>query len=125
MAETILDYGDHALLLQFGSTAEVLAWTEALREADLLGVVDIVPASRTVLVKLDGPRHHAITCARLRRLRVSADAVQTSLPDGQVDVVIDVVYDGVGECSCGAECHDRCDCCDQDSLPCHVSSFQG
>ena len=52
---TVTDYGDQALLLQFDSTAEVLAWTDALRDAELLGVVDIVPASRTVLIKLDRP----------------------------------------------------------------------
>ena len=56
---SVHDYGDQALLLQFDSTAEVLAWTDALREADLLGVVDIVPASRTVLIKLAGPRYQA------------------------------------------------------------------
>ena len=41
----ILDYGDRALLLEFDTSAEVLAWTEAVRAADLLGVVDIVPES--------------------------------------------------------------------------------
>ena len=46
---TVHDYGDQALLLEFDSTAEVLAWADAMREADLLGVLDIVPASRTVL----------------------------------------------------------------------------
>jgi len=91
---TVLDYGDRALLLQFDSTAEVLAWTEALREADLLGVLDIVPASRTILVKLDGPRYQAVIRARLRKLRVSPDAVATSPEFGRVDVVMDVVYDG-------------------------------
>src|SRR4029077_12129826 len=56
---TIHDYGDQALLLEFDSTAEVLAWAAALREAELLGVLDIVPASRTVLLKLAGPRYQA------------------------------------------------------------------
>jgi KipI family sensor histidine kinase inhibitor len=95
---TILDYGDQALLLQFDSTAEVLAWTEALREADLLGVVDIVPASRTVLIKLDGPRYQSVTRQRLGKLRLPPDAAEESLStapmDGRADVVIDVVYDG-------------------------------
>ena len=63
---TIHDYGDRALLLEFGSTAEVLAWTDAVREAALLGVVDIVPASRTVLIKLAGPRYQAPSRARVR-----------------------------------------------------------
>ena len=71
---TIHDYGDQALLLEFDSTAEVLAWTDALREAGLLGVLDIVPASRTVLVKLAGARYQAPTRQRLGKLRVAAEA---------------------------------------------------
>jgi KipI family sensor histidine kinase inhibitor len=94
VANTVLDYGDQALLLQFDSTAEVLAWTAALREAALPGVLDIVPASRTVLVKLDGPRYQSVIRHRLRTLQVAPDAVQATSPDGRVDVVIDVVYDG-------------------------------
>ncbi len=93
---SVHDYGDQALLLQFDSTAEVLAWTDALREADLPGVVDIVPASRTVLVKLDGPRYQSPTRQRLSKLRIAQEAVDdaTSPVDGRTDVVIDVVYDG-------------------------------
>ncbi|OOK69184.1 allophanate hydrolase subunit 1 [Mycobacterium kansasii] len=55
MARTVLDYGDQALMVQCDSTAEVLAWTDALRAAALPGVVDVVPALRTVLVKLAAP----------------------------------------------------------------------
>ncbi|MDT5188682.1 MAG: hypothetical protein QOI28_933, partial [Mycobacterium sp.] len=67
---TVHDYGDQALLLEFDSTAEVLAWSDALAEADLLGVLDIVPASRTVLLKLAGPRYQEPTRQRLGKLRV-------------------------------------------------------
>ena len=35
---SVHDYGDRALLLEFESTAEVLAWADALREAGLLEV---------------------------------------------------------------------------------------
>jgi KipI family sensor histidine kinase inhibitor len=89
---TVLDYGDQALMLQCGSTAEVLAWGAALRSAALPGVVDVVPAARTVLVKLDGPRHQAVIRRQLRRMLVTADEVAAS--DRRADVVIDVVYDG-------------------------------
>ncbi|MCX2715697.1 5-oxoprolinase subunit B family protein [Mycolicibacterium sp. J2] len=88
---TVREYGDQALLLEFGSTAEVLAWTAAIRNADLLGVVDIVPASRTILLKLAGPRYLAPTRQRLGKLR--ADHGDAAAPAGP-DVVIDVVYDG-------------------------------
>ena len=71
---TVTDYGDHALLLQFDSTAEVLAWTDALRDAELLGVVDIVPASRTVLIKLDGPRHQGAARQQLSKLRLAPES---------------------------------------------------
>jgi KipI family sensor histidine kinase inhibitor len=93
---TVHDYGDKALLLEFDSTAEVLAWTEAIRGAELLGVLDIVAASRTVLVKLAGPRYQAPTRQRLAKLHVSPAAVSEFMapPGGHADVQIDVVYDG-------------------------------
>ncbi|GBE63637.1 allophanate hydrolase [Mycobacterium sp. MFM001] len=94
VANTVLDYGDRALLLEFDSAVEVLAATAALREAALPGVVDIVPASRTVLVKLAAPRYQGVVRHRLRGLPVDTDAVETAPPDGNIDVVIDVVYDG-------------------------------
>ncbi|BCQ10985.1 allophanate hydrolase [Mycobacterium heckeshornense] len=95
VADTVLDYGDQALLWQFDSSAEVLAATAALRQAALPGVLDIVPAARTVLVKLDGHRYQGVTRHRLRRLQINARAIETAPPDGRVDTVIDVVYDGV------------------------------
>jgi KipI family sensor histidine kinase inhibitor len=93
---TIHDYGDQALLLEFDSTAEVLAWADAVREAELLGVLDIVPASRTVLLKLAGPRYQAPTRQRLAKLRVPAEALAAaSTPvGGKADIEIGVVYDG-------------------------------
>ncbi|WP_185294041.1 5-oxoprolinase subunit B family protein [Mycolicibacterium litorale] len=93
---TVLDYGDHAVLLQFDSTAEVLAWSDTVRGAALPGVVDIVPGARTVLVKLDSPRYQAPTRQRLSALRLDRSAVEESAAAGErtADVVIDVVYDG-------------------------------
>lgn len=88
----VLDYGDRALLLEFDSTTEVLAWTDALRAADLVGVVDIVPAGRTVLMKLAAPRFQASARQLLSGLSPSEDAVAESV--GSADVVIEVTYDG-------------------------------
>jgi KipI family sensor histidine kinase inhibitor len=90
---TLHDYGDQALLLEFDSTAEVLAWSAAVREADLPGVLDVVPASRTVLIKVAGPRYQAPTRQRLAKLQVAADA-PTEATDQSADVEIEVVYDG-------------------------------
>ncbi|MGD1172257.1 5-oxoprolinase subunit B family protein [Mycobacterium seoulense] len=92
VGNTVLDFGDSALMLQCGSTAEVLAWAAQLRTAALPGVVDIVPAARTVLVKLDGPRFQGLVRQRLRKMRVAAE--EAAAPDRRADVVIDVVYDG-------------------------------
>ena len=92
VGNTVLDYGDTALMLQCGSAAEVLAWTDALRSAAVPGVVDIVPATRTVLVKLAGPRHQGVIRERLRKMRVTGK--ETAAADRSADVVIDVVYDG-------------------------------
>jgi KipI family sensor histidine kinase inhibitor len=92
VGNTVLDYGDQALLVQCGSTAEVLGWAAALRAAALPGVVDIVPAARTVLVKLDGPRRQGVIRRCLRRMRVSE--AEAAPADRRADVVIDVVYDG-------------------------------
>jgi KipI family sensor histidine kinase inhibitor len=92
---TVHDYGDQALLLDFDSTADVLAWCDAVRDAALLGVVDIVPASRSVLLKLAGPRYQAATRARLEKLRVApAVDAATPAPSAEAAVTIDVVYDG-------------------------------
>jgi len=91
----IRDYGDRALLLEFNNTDEVLAWSAALREAELLGVLDVVPASRTVLMKLAGAQYQAPTRQRLGKLDVAAVS-DSAAADGEVkiDVQIDVVYDG-------------------------------
>ncbi len=91
---TVLDYGDQALLLQFDSSADVLACTAALRDAALPGVLDVVAASRTVLVKLAGPRYQNVTRRQLQTLRVNPEPTATTPADGHIDVVIDVVYDG-------------------------------
>ena len=91
----IRDYGDRALLLELDGTEEVLAWAKAIRDAELLGVLDIVPASRTVLMKLAGAQYQAPTRQRLGKLDVAA-ASDAGAADSQVqiDVQIDVVYDG-------------------------------
>jgi KipI family sensor histidine kinase inhibitor len=91
-ALTVRDYGDHALLMEFDSTAEVMAWSDALRTADLLGVVDVVPGSHTVLIKFDGPRYRPLARHRLDKLLVEPAA--TMEPPATAAAVVDVRYDG-------------------------------
>ena len=88
---SVLDYGDQALLLQFDSTAEVLAWAAALRDAAMPDVLDIVAAARTVLLQLDGPGRQGATRRQLDTMRVAVGA--ESVAPGE-PLVIDVVYDG-------------------------------
>jgi KipI family sensor histidine kinase inhibitor len=88
---SVLDYGDQALLLQFDSTAEVLAWSVALQDAAIPDVLDIVPAARTVLLELDGSGRQGAVRRQLRTMRVTTGAEPT-VPGAPL--VIDVVYDG-------------------------------
>ena len=92
---TVRNYGDQALLLEFNSTTEVLAWTDTLRAAGLPGVLDIVPASRTILIKLAAPRYQIPTGQRLSKLHLREPAAVENGTSQQPDVIIDVVYDGV------------------------------
>lgn len=90
----IRDYGDRALLLEFRGTDEVLAWSAAIRAAELPGVLDIVPASRTVLIKLAGTRYQGPTRQRLGKLDVAAASESAAAAGGRADIQIDVIYDG-------------------------------
>lgn len=90
---TVREYGDQALLLECGSTDDVLAWTEVLGRAELPGVLDIVPAARTVLIKLARPAFQAPTRQRLSKLSIE-DVESSAPPGGEADIVLDVTYDG-------------------------------
>jgi KipI family sensor histidine kinase inhibitor len=92
-AHLVRDYGDQALLVECESTGTVLAAADALRRAALPGVLDIVPGARTVLVSFTDNRSRASS----RHLIAALDAQPRPKSDepGPVDVVIEVVYDGV------------------------------
>lgn len=91
-APTIRDYGDRALLIECGSTDEVLALTEMVRDARLTGVVDTIPGARTLLVNLAERGALASVRAALTRLPVPRPAAPAQA--GHIEVVIEVVYDG-------------------------------
>lgn len=88
----VLDYGDRALLCECDTPDEVLAVAQAVRDAALPGVRDVVPAARTVLVTLSGPDRQDATRRRLAGL-VVAPAPRPA-GDNPADLVLDVVYDG-------------------------------
>lgn len=91
----VRDYGDCALMIQCDSTSEVLAWADTLTRARLPGVLDIVAASRTVLLKLAGPGHQEPVRRYLLTTDPGSGACGPHSQAGQPDVVLDVIYDGV------------------------------
>ena len=86
------DYGERALLLEFDGIDEVLAWTAALRRADLPGVLDVVPAARTVLVELASATD--VDPLRRRLTTLPVDPADARSGGDHADVTLDVVYDG-------------------------------
>lgn len=88
----IRDYGDRALLIECGSTGEVLALATVVRREAIPGVVDIVPGARTLLVSVSNAGDQEAVRAALQRVPASPPATRS--PGGAADVVIDVVYDG-------------------------------
>lgn len=88
-------YGERGLLIQVrdevdGPEVVVNGWAEAVRAARLPGVVDIVPAARSVLLHLaDGVRPQQVrdTIAGLQPLSVASE-------DDLAIVEIEVTYDG-------------------------------
>jgi KipI family sensor histidine kinase inhibitor len=89
-AVRILSCGDAGLLVEVGGLPAVLSLAGAARAADLPGVLDVVPAARTVLlVTAPGTDLGALRRA-VRALPVDPAAAP---PDGRT-VEIPVVYDG-------------------------------
>ncbi|MFC6356833.1 5-oxoprolinase subunit B family protein [Luethyella okanaganae] len=56
MTARVLPSGDRAILVECGSLDEVLALGDRLRDSWRDGIVDVVPAARTVLVSVDPAR---------------------------------------------------------------------
>lgn len=84
--------GERAVLAEVASLGEVLALRAALAASAPAGVVDIVPAARTVLVHLD-PRVLSLSAARAWIAGAEAtDAADAAT--APVEVVLDIAYDG-------------------------------
>lgn len=88
----ILPMGDRALLAEVASLDEVLALHDRLAATRPDGVVDLVPAARTVLVKVD-PRVLSLSAARawISRAPVAAASVDSHTAPL---IELDIVYDG-------------------------------
>jgi KipI family sensor histidine kinase inhibitor len=90
MTPPIRAYGDRALLVELADTAAVVAWTAAVRAAELPGVVDIVPAARTVLVVAESAQ---VVAAVRQAVAGIVPATTAGAPDGPT-IEVPVTYDG-------------------------------
>lgn len=85
----LLPCGDSAVLVELADLQSVLALFRALGSPPQ-GVIDVVPAARTILVSFDPERlEQASVLAWLE----AAEPIEQPEPEGP-EVVIDVVYDG-------------------------------
>jgi len=84
--------GERAFLLEVGALDEVVPLHASLAAARPPGVVDLVPAARTVLVRVD-PRVLPLAAARAWALASAAEAAGGTDASGPA-VELDIVYDG-------------------------------
>lgn len=82
----LLPYGPRAVLAEFETLADVMSAANTWREARIGGVIDVVPAARTVLVVHDGSLDAA---AQLLVPPATPHVASLSEP-----VILEVVYDG-------------------------------
>ena len=88
-------YGDRALMVDVPTLGEVHALAGALRAAGVPGVVDVVPAARTVLVVLDDAATSADLARAAAAVREAWSSRTAATHPGEGSVVeIPVVYDG-------------------------------
>jgi KipI family sensor histidine kinase inhibitor len=88
----LLGYGDRAVLVEVSRASEVGALVAALRDADPVGVVAVVPAARTVLVEYDPDVLDRTAVDRLIRQAATRPTVAPSAD--RPTVRIPVRYDG-------------------------------
>jgi KipI family sensor histidine kinase inhibitor len=93
----VLRCGDHAVLVEVDGPAQVVALSAALRAVPPAGVVEVVPAARTLLLRYDPARtsYAALTAAvsRAGHSPEGAAAGPTPAPPAAV-VEVPVRYDG-------------------------------
>lgn len=95
----LLPYGPEAMLAEYSSIEEVIAVTARISDAAPLGVVDVVPAARTVLVTLGPSADREV----VRSLLVTP-CTERQTPSSDATVEIDVVYDGPDLSDVAARC---------------------
>ena len=93
MSRRLLPSGDAALLVECDSLEEVLALHDALAADPRSGVVELVPAARTILVAVDPARLPLESAATWVR-RIPAEAGSRVAGAAADPVAIPVAYDG-------------------------------
>jgi KipI family sensor histidine kinase inhibitor len=86
----LLPCGDSGLLVEVDGLPEVLALADAVRAAPPAGVLDVVPAARTVLLCVEP----GTDLTEVRRAVLDLDVEPGAAPPDGERVEIDVVYDG-------------------------------
>lgn len=89
----LLPFGERAVLAEAGSLAEVLGLRAALAASRPDGVVDLVPAARTVLVRVD-PRLLPVAAARAWIERAAAGPTAGAAASADAVVELPIRYDG-------------------------------
>ncbi|OZE92256.1 allophanate hydrolase subunit 1 [Rhodococcus sp. 15-2388-1-1a] len=84
----IVPAGENAALVEFDGLDETMAYYRALSLNTPAGVVDLVPAARTVLVMFDGPKQPVLDWIS------ATEPAVTAVDDRSDTVTISVVYDG-------------------------------
>lgn len=84
----VVPYGDEALLVEPDDASSVLSWATAAAAEP--GVLEVVPAARTLLVRAAPDALDRLTA----RLSVMAPAASSPDTDEADEVVLDVHYDG-------------------------------
>ena len=84
----VLPYGDRALLVEVSDLDAVAAVSAALERTPLPGQQELVPAARTVLVRLDRPPAET-DVAQVRRLRTGRTPVAPDVPAVELPVTFD------------------------------------
>jgi KipI family sensor histidine kinase inhibitor len=93
VSRRLLPSGDAALLVECDSLDEVLALHDALAAEPPAGLVELVPAARTILVAVDPERLPLESAATWVR-RIPAEAAARRPGRVASEATVDVVYDG-------------------------------
>lgn len=86
----VLPFGDRAVLAEFDSLEEAMGAFRALEAARAPGVIELVPAARTVLVRVE-PARMPLTAARQW---LETSPLDSDVPEPGASATIPVRYDG-------------------------------